>query len=472
MSSCFSLSLTEKQHQELVRHLFPGDGNEAVAIILCGRRDGDRRHRLLVREVHPIPYHVCTARTPTRVTWPTDFIEPLLEKATKQRLSVFKVHSHPGGYRRFSDTDDISDRELLPSVRGWVEHNIPHGSVVMLPTGEMFGRVYVSGPDFIPLDLINVVGSDLHFWFANRESGERPEFVASHAQAFGDGTTAIFQQLTFAVIGASGTGSPIIEMLVRLGAREIIIVDDDKLEVRNINRILNSTMQDARDKKLKVDVLGDAVEKMEIGTRVIRIAKNLWDDPNAIRQIAQADVIFGCMDSIDGRYLLNLLATYYCQPYFDIGVRLDAVPTGAERGKIREICGTVNYLQPGLSSLMTRGLFSMNDVKDAGLRRRDPNAHAQQVKDGYIKGVHVSRPAVISVNMYAAALAVNDLLARLHPYREETNRDVASIEFSLKSLEQFTDPEGEPCGILKNCVGKGDVTPLLDTIELSEKKTI
>ncbi len=60
-----------------------------------------------------------------------------------------------------------------------------------------------------------------------------------------------------------------------------------------------------------------------------------------------------------------------------------------ERGKgaIREVCGTINYLQPWRSSLVSRGLFSMSDVAAAGLRRNDPGAHDRQVKDGYIKGV-------------------------------------------------------------------------------------
>ena len=63
----------------------------------------------------------------------------------------------------------------------------------------------------------------------------------------------------------------------------------------------------------------------------------------------------------------------------------------------------------------------MSDVAAAGLRRNDPAAHARQVKDGYIKGVAAHRPAVISVNMFGAALAVNEILARLHPFREEPN---------------------------------------------------
>ena len=46
-----TLALTGDQHEFLRRHLFPGDGNEAAAILLCGRRDGDRRKRLAVRDI-------------------------------------------------------------------------------------------------------------------------------------------------------------------------------------------------------------------------------------------------------------------------------------------------------------------------------------------------------------------------------------------------------------------------------------
>ena len=166
---------------------------------------------------------------------------------------------------------------------------------------------------------------------------------------------------------------------MRLGVGELVIVDDDKVEDRNINRIINSTMADARAERLKVDVIGDAVERTELGTEVIRLPINLWN-ADVVRAVAQCDVVFGCMDTVDGRYLLNALSTYYNISYFDIGVRLDAVRTGAQRGKIREVCGTINYLKPGRSSLMSRGLFTMKDVAAAGLRRNDPAAFSRQLK--------------------------------------------------------------------------------------------
>jgi hypothetical protein len=179
------------------------------------------------------------------VTWETDAIVPGLERAAAKGLSVIKIHSHPTGYAEFSRTDNDSDAQLLPMVRGWVEADVPHGSAVMLPDGEMFGRVMTGNKEFEPIASVSVAGDELLFWYPNAGRGGIPDFAASHAQAFDQGTIERLQRLSIAVIGASGTGSPVIEQLMRLGVGELVIVDDDTVEDRNINRILNSTMDDA-----------------------------------------------------------------------------------------------------------------------------------------------------------------------------------------------------------------------------------
>jgi hypothetical protein len=463
-----TLSLTGEQHERLRAFLFPGDGKEAAAIALCGRGAGKYRHRILVHELHEIPYEACSERSPYRVTWSTDVIAPLLDKAEKKGLSVVKFHSHPGHYPKFSETDDAGDNVLLPAIKNYVEADVPHGSVVMLPDGSMFGRVLWKTNNFIPLRRISVAGPDIFFWDEKAVTSNISDFRASHKQAFGEGTTNLLSQLSIAVVGCSGTGSPLIEQLVRLGVGELILVDDDYVEERNVNRIVNSTMEDARKKRPKVDVLAEAIERIGLGTRVRRYNRNL-SDPEVIRAVAEADVLFGCMDTITGRFLLNLIASYYIIPYFDLGVRLEAVPEGLEQGKIREICGSVHYLQPGRSSLLSRGLVSLDKVQAEGLRKNDPASYSLQEKEGYIRGVQENRPAVISVNMFIASLAVNDFLARLHPYREQSNSDIASIEFSLRSLEIFPDPEEKPCAALSGFVGTGDIKPLLNLPMLSDK---
>lgn len=294
-------------------------------------------------------------------------------------------------------------------------------------------------------------------------------FAASHAQILGQGTMERLQRLSVAVVGCSGTGSPVIEQLARLGVGELVLVDDDRMEERNTNRILNSTMADARIRRPKVEVLAEAIKRMGFGTKVLPMKQNLWN-PDVIRTVAQCNILFGCMDTIDGRFLLNSVATAYTLPYFDLGVRLEALPSGPRKGGIREVCGSVHYLQPGRSSLMSRGLFTMQQVAAAGLRRKDPYAHDQQVRDGYIAGVQEQKPAVIFVNMYVAALSINEFLARLHPYREEPNQKFAHVECSLSSMELFAEPEQGECPILKDKVGIGDREPLLGLMELAERQ--
>ena len=98
----------------------------------------------------------------------------------------------------------------------------------------------------------------------------------------------------------------------------------------------------------------------------------------------------------------------------------------------------------------------MADVAAEELHKQDPAAAAQQVQDKYIKGLRVRRPAVVSVNMFAAALAMNDFLARMHPYRMTPNADVASIEFSLAELRLTQDEELADCLVMARDVGRGD----------------
>src|SRR5690349_12858802 len=96
-----SLTLLESDYRALRQHLFPSDGCEAVAIALCGIRQGSGRTRLLVKRIVPVPYSVCTTRSLDRVTWPTDFIVPLLVEAEKNGNAIVKFHGHRG-YDRFS----------------------------------------------------------------------------------------------------------------------------------------------------------------------------------------------------------------------------------------------------------------------------------------------------------------------------------------------------------------------------------
>ena len=455
-----TLTLTGQQHAELMRHLFPDDGYEAVALALCGRRRGRQRHRLLVRRIVPVPYDACSVRSPDRVTWSTDVLPPLLEEATRLGLAIVKIHGHRD-FPRFSETDDASDRALFPSVHAWTEDG-PHASAIVLNDGRIIGREVDEHGRFHPLASINVIGEDLSFWPSETQGSPVPEFGQRVAQTFGAGTYDRLRRLRVAVVGCSGTGSPVIEQLARSCVGTLVLVDPERVEEKNLNRILNATMEDSRDGRFKVEVAARAVSKMGLGT-VIEAHPHSLFDPSTVLAVADCDVVFGCMDSIDGRHLLNKLTTFYLVPYFDLGVKLEADGNGG----VDQVCGTVHYLQPGGSSLLSRHVYTMEQVRSAGLLRTDPTAYRAQLEDGYIRSVQEDRPAVIQLNSLIASLAVNELLARLHPYRLDPNDEYSVHRLSLSHGIYEHESDGEPCSLLAQHVGRGDVTPLLEWAELS-----
>lgn len=459
----YGLRLTQSQYDELRLHLFPGDGKEAVAFLVCGRRHGVQKHIFTVQKVVPVAYGDCSVRAPDQVVWSTDVVDKLIGQCYGNGLGIVKVHCHPGNsIRHFSWIDEQSDSTLFASLITLMDDGLPHASVVMMEDGEMFGRVFQEDQNYCDFSSIVVAGNDIEFWSRHTGGPHSNGSSLRTEQAFGKGTLQFLRGCTIGVVGCSGTGSIVIEQLARLGVGHLVLVDPDRVEEKNLNRIFNTGHDDIG--KPKVEVLATAIQRMGLGTQVTPLATTLADR-SAVLAVAECDFIFGCMDGVEGRHLLNRLATFYVIPYWDVGVRLEA----DGQGGIDHISGAVHYIQPGQSSLLTRGVYTMKALKAEELRRTDPDYYQQQVAEGYLRGVNEDRPAVVSVNALYSALCVNDFLARIHPYRNVHNADCAYLSASLMDMVMFNEPESqyERCSMLAGRVGRGDIDPLLDRPDLS-----
>lgn len=456
-----TLTMTEMQRSSLIAHLFPDDGCEAVAIALCGRAGRGAEPRLIVRRIELVPYNICSVRAPDQVTWPTSVLVPLLTEAAKRNWAVVKIHGHRG-YDQFSFVDDSSDRQLFPSLYAWVDSTAPHASAIVMDDGRIFGRVVTEAGEFEPLSAVKVVGDDIVTFRHLDSKLPVPEFARRVSQTFGAGTYETLRAMKIGVVGCSGTGSPVIEQLARNCVGQLVMVDPDVVEEKNLNRILNTTMEDARRGTPKVEVAARAIAAMGLGTVVSTYFKTLFHR-DVIDALADCDVVFGCMDTIDGRFLLNKLASFYSIPYFDLGVKIEA----DGHGGVNQVCGTVHYLKPGGSSLLSRHLFTTEQVRAAGLKRTNPAQYKALLAEGYIRGIQEDRPAVIQLNSLVASLAISELLARIHPYRIDPNDHYAVTRVSLSHGIFGYEPDGEPCEVMGRHVGRGDVEPPLDWAELS-----
>lgn len=458
-----SIRISGKMYDSIKSHLFPGDNKEAIVIALCGRCSREEGEILLIHKLIEIPHDKCFIRETDLVQWPTEIIVPYLEEAIKRGWAVVKIHSHPNGYPKFSSTDDKSDIDLFDSIYGWFDSDMPHGSMIMLPDGSMFGRIVTPDLSFITFDRVSIIGDDLRFWDSNDNFIEEERgFAKRTAQTFGSGTTQLLKRLKVGVVGCSGTGSPTIEQLVRLGVGTIVMVDPDVIEEKNLNRILNTTKEDAKRRASKVEVLKSTYDRVGLGTKIIAFNENIYDNQNIINCLMQCDVLFGCVDSVDGRHLLNQISSFYLIPYFDLGVKIIA----DGKGGIEQLCATVHYLQPGGSSLRTRGVYSSEDLRAASMYRANIDEYKDQRKSGYIVNVNEDSPAVISINMQISSAAVNEFLARIHPYRYDSNDEFSIIRISFSDGYYQHERDTEQDSYLNRYVGRGDILPMLNMPEL------
>ncbi len=457
----FHLKLTGESHQQLKEHLFPGDEKEAIAFALCGRHSTNNQKWLFVHRLLFIPHNVCK-RKGDFIEWPTNLIDDLVDEASLKGMGVLKIHSHPKGFTKFSELDDESDRIIFPSIYSLMNDTEPHLSAIMYEDESIIARVVSDGNEFINVDSITILGDNVK-WIRSKNKFTSSSAMLRNQQTFGDGTVSLLKDMTVAVIGCSGTGSITIEQLARLGVGKLILADPDLIEYKNLNRILNSTENDAINNRAKVDVLKAAINSFGFHTEVEIYQTLVQEDPQLINAIISSDFVFGCVDSVEGRSILNSLATFYLLPYIDMGVKLVADMNGG----IDEISGSVHYLQPGKSSLLSRGVYTTDQLSAEELKRTNPLMYEEQRKRGYVVNMDVESPAVISINMQVSSLAVLEFLARIHPFRYDSNKHFAQTDISISEWEIWHSQEGVADKYLAKFVGRGFMKPFINLPSLS-----
>jgi hypothetical protein len=253
------------------------------------------------------------------------------------------------GLFAFSQADDDSDRRVIPGLFHALGPR--HGSAIMTPDGAVRARLY--GPDMRPrqVDLVSVAGDDLSFFW---DDDPCPRATPACPTPFTGAMTGELNRLTAAVIGVSGTGSIVAEQAARLGFGRVVMIDFDRVEPRNLNRILNATSRDAAERALKVEMFADAIRSHRGDSVAVPIVASVATR-EAVLSAGTVDVLFCCVDTLEARQIADLVASSFLIPLVDMGVVIPMRRAGAGVA-IGDVVGRVDFVQPGGSSLLDRGV--------------------------------------------------------------------------------------------------------------------
>jgi molybdopterin/thiamine biosynthesis adenylyltransferase len=461
----YALRILDDQMEAIARSLFR-DENEAAALALCGRslaRDpwmGEDEERFLIREIIEVPTAAYVIRSRTGFTWSTTPFFKALKRSEAQDLALAVIHAHPAGTMKFSEEDDVAEKELFEIAFNRLESRRPHLSIIMDRSKALAARAYGADLKPKPIERIATIGEH---WSI---SGEDQNFTIApeldrQVRAFGVPSTIKLAKVKIGVAGCGGMGSAVASLLARIGVRKLALFDADYVEDTNLNRLQFSTRVDANLRRRKVDVVAEGIATIGLPISIVRIP-HFIDHPNALSILRSCDIIFGCTDDHLGREILNRIAHFYFVPVIDLGLLIEP----NDQGRYNTFDGRVTVVQPGYPCQSCRGLISDQEVYLDSLRR-DPDLLQARRQAGYVPSNDDPSPVVVTFTMEVATMAVNELFHRLNGFRGPEQR----CSERLRRFHYLKDADILPAGRSKpGCKlcdqrrydGRGDMTPILD----------
>src|SRR2546422_8941323 len=121
------------------------------------------------------------------------------------------------------------------------------------------------------------------------------------------------------IVGLGGLGSQVVQALALTGIRHFTLIDDDRIEETNLNRVVGAFPPDIG--RLKVDVAKEHVVQINAAAYVASVPKNLRTEI-AFNHLFECSVIFGCVDKDGPRLVLAELAAAYEIPLIDLATEI------------------------------------------------------------------------------------------------------------------------------------------------------
>ena len=432
---------------------------ESAGVLLARYVETPSGHiRLLAREMHWVPDDAYHVRNATALSIASHGYVPALAAAEADHSVPVWLHTHPGtkSSPRPSKYDKVVDEDLADLFR--LRSGSPvYGSIILARRGEClcFTGHIESASRRTDIDRLWVTGRRFAFtlnWF--HEATPPSEQFDRNIRAFGGEVQRILGDLHVAVVGCGGTGSAVVEQLVRLGVRHIRLFDPDTLTASNVTRVYGSFPEDIG--KPKVNVSAAHVSRIAPDAEVIPVQSKITFDCTA-KLLLDADIVFGCTDDNAGRLVLSRIASYLLTPVIDCGVLLSS----GRGGELNGIYGRVTVLAPGAACLVCRNRI---DLRRAAAEMLSPGEHRRLADEGYAPALAGTEPAVVAFTTQVAATAVSELLERLIHYGPEP----APTEILLRSHEREVSTNdqaprgGHYCHPGRGKLGLGVTEPFLE----------
>ncbi|MXW01494.1 MAG: ThiF family adenylyltransferase [Holophagales bacterium] len=394
----FEAALVEPVHEtacdHLLNHLRSGKRQEDLCFALWHPSRGAARTTALVSELLLPEDGERTLHG--NASFEADYVSRAVRLAAEKNAGLALMHSHPAsGWQGMSREDVEAERDRLSGPARAT--GLPFVGLTLGTDGAWSARFWTwTGDKFERrwCQKVRVVGHRLRLTYHDRMAPppRRRPALRRTIDTWGAACQADLARLRIGVVGLGSVGCIVAETLARIGIEQIVLIDADRVEAHNLDRLLYAGEEDVG--RLKVELAADQLRRSATASAIRVDAHAGWlQQETCFRAALDCDVLFSCVDRPLPKDVMNHIAYAHCIPVVFGGVYIDTKGDGT----LGQAAWSVVHVGPEHRCLRCDGQYTTSDVvleRDGSLD--DPS---------YIASVTGSRPRNQNVFPFSANLA-------------------------------------------------------------------
>lgn len=279
-------------------------------------------------------------------------------------VGIALMHSHLGpGWQGMSEDDVVAERDRLAAAVGG-RTGLPLLGMTWGTDGAWSARVWVREAPFRygrrDVHLVRSVGPRLRVTF-HPVLAPTPEVGKSQVASvsvWGEEAQSVLARLRVGIVGLGSVGSIVAEGLARIGVSRFVLVDHDRIELRNLDRTAGATRADARLRRHKVSTAARHIRESATSESLeLDVYRGSLLTRGGLVRILDCDVVFSCVDRPWPRHLINSVAYANLLPVIDGGILVRV-----DDGRLLHADWRIHTVGPGMACLVCLGALDSGDV--------------------------------------------------------------------------------------------------------------
>jgi len=386
------------------------------------------------------------------VSFQPHYFERVCREAMAGGCGIAFMHSHPfPGWQGMSDDDVRAEKKMAGATTALT--GLPLLGLTIGDDGTWSARTWTLSADHSYdrrwCEVVRVVGDGLRVHFADSVLPPpllREEFRRT-VSIWGAEAHARLARLRVGIVGLGSVGALVAESLSRMGLRRFVLIDFDRVEHHNLDRLVIATSADVG--RLKVEVAAERIKRVataaEVDVRTIRFSVV---ESDGYRSALDCDVLFSCVDRPRPRHILNHLAFGHLIPVIDGGIQVRF-----RGGQFTGVDWQVQTAMPGSVCLECLGAYNAGDVStEAAGKLDDPSYMAGLPADHRLRRNENVFPFAANV----ASLEILQLIAMVTRVAGISTFGVQRFRYVPGVLEQAVDRQCRPDCDRIGLVARGD----------------